>query len=80
MGYGDFKLFAVFGAWLGWQHLPLLILMASLMGACVGVYLRLKHKDASNQAFPFGPYIALSGWINLFYGAELLNWYLSSWI
>ena len=61
MGFGDFKLFAVFGAWLGWQLLPLLILMASVVGAIVGIALMLFKNHQREQGIPFGPYLAVAG-------------------
>lgn len=80
MGYGDFKLFAVFGAWLGWQYLPFIILIASIMGTIVGLYLRWKQNHNESLAFPFGPSIAISGWLHIFYGEYILHWYFSNWI
>lgn len=76
MGFGDFKLVAVFGAWMGWQLLPLLILMASAIGAIVGISLILFKGQSKEQAIPFGPYIAVSGWICLLWGQSLWDWYL----
>ena len=76
MGHGDFKLFALFGAWLGWQLLPLLILMASAVGAIVGVSLILFKKHQRQQVIPFGPYLAISGWICLTWGEGIWHWYL----
>ena len=77
MGYGDFKLFAVFGAWLGWQLLPLLILMASAVGAIIGIALMLIKKRSSDYAIPFGPYLAIAGWITLLWGDSIWQRYLS---
>lgn len=76
MGFGDFKLLAVFGAWLGWQQLPLLILMASVVGAIVGITLMLFKNLQKDQGIPFGPYIAIAGWISLMWGEGLWAWYL----
>jgi len=76
MGFGDFKLLSVFGAWLGWQLLPLLILMASVVGAIVGVSLIVFKKHQRDQAIPFGPYLAVAGWITLLWGNTLWSWYL----
>jgi leader peptidase (prepilin peptidase)/N-methyltransferase len=76
MGHGDFKLFALFGAWLGWQLLPLLILMASAVGATVGISLILFKKHQRQQVIPFGPYLAISGWICLIWGEGIWQWYL----
>ncbi len=77
MGYGDFKLLAVFGALLGWQQLPLIILLSSLVGAVVGsIYLAVQGKD-KNNAIPFGPYIAAAGWIAMLWGEQITKAYLS---
>lgn len=77
MGHGDFKLVALFGAWMGWQLLPLLILMASFMGAVVGVSLMMFKNHQRDQAIPFGPYLAVAGWICLLWGNGIWSWYLS---
>ena len=63
MGHGDFKLLALFGAWLGWQLLPLLILMASVVGAIIGISMIVLKKQNREQAIPFGPYLAIAGWL-----------------
>lgn len=76
MGFGDFKLVAVFGAWMGWQLLPLLILMASAIGAIVGISLIVFKGQSKEQAIPFGPYIAVSGWICFLWGEVIWQWYL----
>ena len=76
MGYGDFKLLAVFGAWMGWQLLPLLILMASAVGAVIGISLMLFKNHSREQAIPFGPYLAIAGWICLLWGEGIWQWYL----
>ncbi|WP_160053556.1 prepilin peptidase [Shewanella litoralis] len=78
MGYGDFKLLAVFGAWLGWQMLPLIILLSSLVGAVVGIMMIITKKLNKGNPIPFGPYIAAAGWIALVWGQDILNWYLST--
>ncbi|CAM2842991.1 prepilin peptidase [Vibrio rarus] len=80
MGYGDFKLLAALGAWLGWQSLPLIILLSSLVGLVFGVIqLRLK-KQGIEKAFPFGPYLAIAGWVYLIVGNDIVRWYLSRYI
>lgn len=76
MGYGDFKLFAAFGAWLGWQQLPVLILLASLVGAIVGITAILVLGRDRRLPIPFGPYLAAAGWIALFWGNDLTRLYL----
>jgi len=76
MGYGDFKLFALFGAWLGWQSLPLIILLSSLVGAIVGFALFVFEGRDRAQPLPFGPYLAAAGWIALLWGNDLIRHYL----
>jgi leader peptidase (prepilin peptidase)/N-methyltransferase len=76
MGHGDFKLFALFGAWIGWQLLPILILMASVVGAIVGISLMLFKNHTREQAIPFGPYLAIAGWITLLWGEGIWSWYI----
>lgn len=76
MGYGDFKLLAMLGAWGGWQILPLTILLSSLVGAVLGVImLRLRNKETSTP-IPFGPYLAIAGWIALLWGDQITATYL----
>jgi len=77
MGHGDFKLVALFGAWMGWQLLPLLILMASAVGAIVGISLMIFKNHQREQAIPFGPYLAVAGWISLLWGEGIWHWYLN---
>jgi leader peptidase (prepilin peptidase)/N-methyltransferase len=78
MGFGDFKLLAVFGAWAGWQLLPLLILMASIVGAVIGIALIVFKSHQKDQGIPFGPYLAIAGWITILWGNELWSWYLAT--
>lgn len=78
MGYGDFKLFALFGAWLGWQSLPLIILLSSAVGAVLGLTLIVFRGRDRNIPIPFGPYLASAGWIALLWGEQLTAWYLNS--
>lgn len=78
MGYGDFKLLAALGAWLGWQQLPLIILLSSVVGLVFGlIQLRLQNKGIE-KAFPFGPYLAIAGWFCLIWGNDLISWYLNN--
>ncbi|OEE75637.1 prepilin peptidase [Vibrio ordalii] len=78
MGYGDFKLLAALGAWLGWQYLPIIILMSSVVGIVFGlIQLRLQKKGI-DKAFPFGPYLAIAGWLTLLWGNDMMSWYLGS--
>ncbi|MEM9184625.1 MAG: A24 family peptidase, partial [Pseudomonadota bacterium] len=76
MGYGDFKLLAVFGAWLGWQILPLVILLSSLVGAVVGIGLIIFAGKDRNIPIPFGPYIAAAGWLAMIWGERIIGTYL----
>jgi leader peptidase (prepilin peptidase)/N-methyltransferase len=76
MGYGDFKLLAALGAWLGWHMLPLVILLSSLVGAVVGIALIVLAKQGRNVPIPFGPYLAAAGLLALFWGKELTQSYL----
>lgn len=78
MGYGDFKLLALFGAWLGWQFLPMIILLSSLVGAIIGVGMIIFAKHDHNIPIPFGPYLATAGWIALLWGNKLNQFYLST--
>lgn len=77
MGYGDFKLLAVFGAWLGWQYLPLIILLSSLVGAIIGVSMIIFVKKDKNIPIPFGPYLAAAGWLALLWGDKMNTLYLN---
>jgi len=76
MGYGDFKLLAVFGAWLGWQYILLIVLLSSVVGAVLGISMILILGKDKNIPIPFGPYLAIAGWIVLLYGNELNQTYL----
>ena len=71
MGYGDFKLLAALGAWLGWTMLPTIILLSSVVGALVGIVLIVFAKRGRDKPIPFGPYLAAAGVIALLYGAPL---------
>ncbi len=77
MGYGDFKLLAMLGAWLGWQALPAIILISTLVGSVIGVSLILFKRHDRNHPIPFGPYLAIAGWIVLLWGNEINNAYLN---
>lgn len=76
MGYGDFKLLAMLGAWGGWQVLPLTILLSSLVGAVLGVILLRLRNQANSTPIPFGPYLAIAGWIALLWGEQISASYL----
>lgn len=77
MGYGDFKLLAAIGAWLGWKMLPLVILLSSLVGAVVGIVLIALFRHGREHPIPFGPYLAGGGLIALFWGQPIVQAYLS---
>lgn len=76
MGYGDFKLLAALGAWLGWQQLPLIIILSSLVGAVFGSLYMAFNRERRGQAIPFGPYLAGAGLITLFWGQQIVDNYL----
>ncbi|NOI23139.1 prepilin peptidase [Vibrio mediterranei] len=80
MGYGDFKLLAALGAWLGWQHLPLIVLMSSVVGVLFGLIQLRMQKKGIDVAFPFGPYLAIAGWISALWGEQIIQFYLTSYI
>lgn len=75
MGYGDFKLLAAIGAWLGWQALPMVILLSSLVGAAVGIGMVVFLRHDRRVPIPFGPYLAAAGWLALMYGDALQGAY-----
>ena len=77
MGYGDFKLFGALGAWLGWQMLPLVLLLSALAGAVVGIALIAIRGRDRNVPIPFGPYLAVAGWIALMWGPQIVGGYLA---
>ena len=76
MGYGDFKLLAAIGAWLGWKMLPVVILLSSFVGAMVGITLIVFARHGRNVPIPFGPYLVMGGLIALFWGDQLMTYYL----
>jgi leader peptidase (prepilin peptidase)/N-methyltransferase len=80
MGYGDFKLLAALGAWLGWQALPIVLLLSSLVGAFIGIGLILLRNHHQNKPIPFGPYLAIAGWIVLLWGDTITRWYLTTFL
>lgn len=75
MGYGDFKLFAALGAWLGWQQLPIIIILAAVAGLVIGGGMMLLSSNKDRQ-IPFGPYLAIAGWLALFFGQDWMSAYL----
>ncbi len=78
MGYGDFKLLAAIGAWLGWKMLPVVILLSSFVGAVVGIALIVFARHGRNVPIPFGPYLVLGGVSALFWGDALIAYYLQA--
>jgi len=76
MGYGDFKLLAALGAWLGWQSLPTIVLLSSVVGALVGIGLIVFRRHGREVPIPFGPYLAAAGWLTLVFGTQIQNAYL----
>jgi leader peptidase (prepilin peptidase)/N-methyltransferase len=78
MGYGDFKLLAAIGAWLGWKMLPVVILLSSFVGAVVGISLIAFARHGRNVPIPFGPYLVMGGLIALFWGDQLVQYYLQT--
>ncbi len=76
MGYGDFKLLALLGAWLGWQALPVVILLSSLVGAAIGITLIVSLGRDRNLPIPFGPYLAAAGWLALMWQDEIVAFYM----
>lgn len=78
MGHGDFKLLAVLGAWFGWQSLPLIIILSSIVGASIGISLMIFKSHNRNTAIPFGPYLAIAGWISMLWGPYIMSAYLNA--
>ncbi|HEU5136839.1 MAG TPA: A24 family peptidase [Steroidobacteraceae bacterium] len=76
MGYGDFKLFAAFGAWFGWRMLLPIILFASLVGSVVGLYVLYRQRKGLETPIPFGPFLAAAGWLVLLFGHQAVDRYL----
>jgi leader peptidase (prepilin peptidase) / N-methyltransferase len=76
MGYGDFKLLGALGAWFGWQALPMLLLVSSVVGAVVGIAILVVQKKGRNTAIAFGPYLAIAGLITLFFGRQIQAMFL----
>lgn len=76
MGFGDFKLLAMLGAWIGWQLVPVVILLSSFVGAVVGIGLIAVRQHHRDKPIPFGPYLAAAGWIAMLWGQDILDAYL----
>ena len=77
MGFGDFKLFAALGAWMGWKMLPLIIVLSSFVGAVIGIALIILTKRDRQIPIPFGPYLAIAGWVALIWGDSIMQAYFS---
>ena len=77
MGYGDFKLLSALGAWMGWQMLPLILLLSAFAGAVIGIALMLLRGRDRNVPIPFGPYLAAAGWVALLWGPQIMGSYLT---
>ena len=78
MGHGDFKLLAALGAWFGWQFLPLIIILSSVVGAAIGISLMIFKSHDRNTQIPFGPYLAIAGWIAMLWGPYIMSTYLNA--
>jgi leader peptidase (prepilin peptidase)/N-methyltransferase len=78
MGFGDFKLLAALGAWMGWTLLPMIILLSSVVGSVIGLSMIITGQNKRQQPIPFGPYLAIAGWIALLWGHEINQLYLST--
>ena len=76
MGYGDFKLLALFGAWFGWTFIPLIIILSSASGAIIGITMMMFNKHERSTPIPFGPYLAIAGWVAMMWGEQIIHWYL----
>ena len=76
MGHGDFKLLALLGAWMGWQYLPLIIVLSSVVGAVVGTLLIVFTSRDKGSPIPFGPYLAMAGWVAFMWGGDIIDLYL----
>ena len=75
MGYGDFKLLAAMGAWMGWKLLPVIIILSSFVGAAIGISIILIKGRDKNIPIAFGPYLAIAGWIAFFWGHDIIRAY-----
>lgn len=77
MGFGDFKLLAMFGAWLGWQYLAQIVLLSTLVGALLGIVMIIFGGQERSKPIPFGPYLAVAGWIALIWGKQINQYYFT---
>lgn len=77
LGFGDVKLMAFFGAYFGPKAIPFIVLMSSLVGTVVGLYLMIVKRKDSKYAIPFGPFLSLAAAVYMFWGEKIMNWYIS---
>lgn len=80
MGQGDFKLLAALSAYLGWQMIPMIILLASISGMIFGLIPMILKRQFKSVPIPFGPYLSIAGWIALIWGPDILSWYTHQWL
>lgn len=80
MGFGDFKLLAALGAWMGWQALPVIILLSSIVGAVIGIIMLKAQKKGNQHPIPFGPYLVIAGLIAFYWGDQITQFYLTHWV
>lgn len=80
MGHGDFKLLALLGAWFGWQVLPVIIILSSFVGAIIGISMVIFKSHDKTVPIPFGPYLAIAGWVTMLWGSHIMSVYLNSFI
>ena len=78
MGFGDFKLLAALGAWLGWDVLPMIILLSASVGAILGIFIMWLQQRGKDIPMPFGPFLAIAGWIAFLWGDQLMVLYWST--
>ncbi len=78
MGFGDFKLLALFGAWLGWHYLPQIVLLSTLTGALLGIAMMVFGNQERSKPIPFGPYLAIAGWLALLWGKNINQFYFAA--
>ena len=80
MGFGDFKLLAAVGALLGWSILPVTIMLSAVAGSVIGITLSIMKSKSLSKPIPFGPYIAIAGWLAMMAGSEINAWYLGLFV
>jgi len=75
MGHGDFKLLAALAAWTGWEYLLILVLISGILGLIIGVATAIIRRHSLHKAMPYGPALAIAGWVTLVWGPNIVNWY-----